>query len=531
MLTILRNKKIINKFIVLFLLAGFVITSISSSFAKESQDTKTIPDFAAPLFLSELSTSRHDYAENDYVVKVGDQIEIKVWGNIEHSVITPVDGQGNIFLNVTGPIKVAGKKHSEIVNVISNSINKIYKNGIEVYAQVQNPQMISVNVLGYVNQPSKYFGGSQDSILYYLISAKGIKEGYGSYRDIRVIRNGKTVKNIDLYKMLTEGLDFKFQFHNGDTIFIPKSGIKVLAQIDDVHFSVELNEEEKTGYRLLDYLPSGKGFTHVSINNPLGKTKSYVLADEFNQYQLNDAERYEFINDKNSKDIEVSVKGSFKGQSRFVLKKGMNLKTLLNHIEVDPELANVKAISIYRKGVAKTQKKAIQDSLARLENVFMTTTSSTSEEAEIRAREAEIISNFVKRAGDVEPDGRLVVSRDGNLQDVILKDGDEIYIPAYSSEIVVSGEVYMPMALVSSEEGDINSYIGRSGGFTDNADEDKILLIKSSGEITLYSDQVIEGGDQLMVLPKPPVKNIQLASSISGVLYQIAIAAKVVLDL
>lgn len=56
-----------------------------------------------------------------------------------------------------------------------------------------------------------------------------------------------------------------------------------------------------------------------------------------------------------------------------------------------------------RESIRIRQKQAIQDSLNRLETAILGRTSVTQEGAQIQLAEAQLISDFVDRARDVEP--------------------------------------------------------------------------------------------------------------------------------
>jgi len=81
-----------------------------------------------------------------------------------------------------------------------------------------------------------------------------------------------------------------------------------------------------------------------------------------------------------------------------------------------------------------------------LEARVLTTGSSTVEEAKIRSEESRMVLDFINRALKVEPKGQVIINRETPLSEVILEDGDEIYIPKKSRVVVVEGEVSLPNA-------------------------------------------------------------------------------------
>jgi hypothetical protein len=207
------------------------------------------------------------------------------------------------------------------------------------------------------------------------------------------------------------------------------------------------------------------------------------------------------------------------------------LRELLDAIAVPRNLTDTRSISLRRVSVAEQQQKALEESLRRLETNYLGASSSTPQEAEIRLKEAELISNFVARASEAKPTGRLVVSRNDQISDIRLQDGDVITLPEYSDSILISGEVLVPQSVVYKEGLSVEDYIDTAGGFSQHADDDRILVVRMNGEVRQAEDVRTRPGDEILVLPKVPTKNIQLATSISQILFQIAVATKVAIDL
>ena len=87
---------------------------------------------------------------------------------------------------------------------------------------------------------------------------------------------------------------------------------------------------------------------------------------------------------------------------------------------------------------------------------------------------------------------------------------------------------------IFKEGEDIESYIRRAGGYTQGADEARVLVVRQDGSIVeaLPSARtVLRAGDELMVLPKVETKNIEVTRGITQIIYQIAVAARIALGL
>ncbi len=56
-------------------------------------------------------------------------------------------------------------------------------------------------------------------------------------------------------------------------------------------------------------------------------------------------------------------------------------------------------------------------------------------------------------------------------------------------------------------------------------------MARANGEVRDAGDITLRAGDEILVLPKAPTKNLQLASTLSQILFQIAVTTRVALDL
>jgi hypothetical protein len=298
-------------------------------------------------------------------------------------------------------------------------------------------------------------------------------------------------------------------------------------------YHYELNEQKLTGQTLKALAKLKPGVSHVLLrgNRAEGPINRYIEIADFDHVRVADGDELLFVADQRENQIVVQLEGSYLGQSHFVLPKDTSLQELLNHIAIDPDETAYQSISIRRLSVAERQRQSLNESLRRLETTYLGASSSTVEESAIRAREAELITAFVEKARQVKPSGRLVVAHHGELVDLRLHDGDIITLPPRTDSVLISGEVYVPQSVVFVKEKSVADYITGAGGFSQHADEDKVLIVKQNGEVRLADEVSLEPGDEILVLPEVSTKNVQLATSMTQILYQIAVATKVALDL
>ncbi|WP_214000014.1 polysaccharide biosynthesis/export family protein [Arsukibacterium sp.] len=497
-----------------------------------------IQPFGAELFSGGFRGVRADGLNPQYQILPGDQITLRVWGAIDIDRILPVDAQGNIFIPTIGPVKVMGASHSQLDGIVRNAVRRVYSDNVSVYTNLQGVQPVAVFVTGFVNKPGRYAGVPSDSILYFIDQASGVDNQLGSYRNIRLIRNGETLAVMDLYQFLLHGELAHDQLQSGDTILIEERGPVVTVHGDVGRpYHYELNQTEQQQYLagevLTELAQLNAGVSHALIRGmrDSGPIARYLPLSEFNQARVANGDEVMFFADHQQNSIVVQLEGEYLGPSHFVLPKDAMLHELLNIVAIEPELTDFQNISLRRLSVAERQKQALDESLRRLETTYLGAPSATAEESAIRAREAELISEFVAQAREIQPNGRMVLAHNDNIVDLRLQDGDIITIPSRSDAILVSGEVYIPQAVVYVPGRKAMDYIEGAGGFSQHADEDRVLVVRQNGEVRNASDVTLRPGDEILVLPAVTTKNLQLAASITQILYQVAIAAKVVLDL
>jgi len=498
------------------------------------QQQKQLRPFGADLFTGGFRGLRSDGLNPDYRILPGDQITIRLWGAAEMDRVMPVDAQGNIFLPAIGPVQVEGVSHRQLDSIVKNAVLSVYPDNVNVYTNLQGVQPISVFVTGYVNKPGRYVGVPSDSVLYLLDQASGIDEQLGSYRNIKLSRNGQVIATLDLYEFLTRGKLDHPQLQEGDTLLVEKRG-PAITVLGDVRkpYRFELTNNTLSGEDLAGLAPLKTGVSHALVRGKRGiePFSRYLALAEFRNLSLASGDEVLFLADQRSENLVVQLEGAYLGRSYHVVPKGTTLHELLNQVEVNPRETAWESVSLRRESVKQQQQQALEDSLRRLETTYLGASSSTAEESAIRIKEAELIRQFVDEARKVEPNGRLVLAEEGNLVDVRLQDGDIVTLPQRTDAILISGEVYIPQSMVYLPGKTVADYIEGAGGFSQHADDDNILIARQNGEVRKANKVALRPGDQILVLPKVETKNLQIASTVTQILYQIAVATKVALDL
>ena len=493
----------------------------------------TLP-FGHSLFSGGFGHSENNGLNADYLVSTGDRISVRIWGATAFESVQVVDTQGNIFIPDVGPVKLGGVPNKAVNSTVKSAIANVYTNDVEVYTNLLTAQTASVYVTGYVKRPGRYAGVPTSSVLDFIDKAGGIDIESGSFRYIEILRKSKIISTVDLYPFIQAGQIPDVVFKDGDAIVIKPLKKTVIAQGDVAKpFRFEFTMNQIQGSELIALSGPRAGVTHAAISHIENGESifEYVSLSEFSQMTIGDGDVVSFRSDLNEKNITINIDGTFNGPSAITVSRNATLRQVLDLIEVDPSLSAYQSISLRRKTIAARQKNAIEESLQRLESEFLTASSSTDGEARIRAQEAQLISDFVEKVARVEPQGTLVVVQNEEIADIILQNDDTIYIPRRSPSVLITGEVRLPRAFLWEAGNSALDYVSQAGGFSNNANQDSVLLVKQDGRVVDTKSASIESGDELLILPKAPTKNLQLATSITDILYKIALATRVAVAL
>ena len=507
------------------------IINLGGERSVQSQNTSRM--FGAQLFKGAFATSSGSTFNSSYVINPGDNINLRLWGAYQFSGTLTVDPQGNIFIPNVGPVKVAGTTNGGLQGLIERNVRRVYVSNVGVYAALEQAQPVKVLVTGFVNQPGSYGGVANDTVLAYLDRAGGVDPERGSYVDIQIQRNGQMIQYVNLYDFLLAGQIQPFSFKDGDVIVVAprKHTFSVDGEVFN-SFDFEFNVDQLTVAQALSVAKPKPGATHVSISRRQGaeyRSEYYAIADAQNVV-LQDGDVLSITADRYAGTIQVRIEGAHNGTRALVLPYGSKLSEVLKQLQPN-QLSQVESLQLFRPSVAKRQKEMLNVALDKLEEATYSVRSATKEEAELRIQDAQLVKQFVEKARRVIPKGQVVLSP-SSYSDVILEQGDVLNIPEKTSIIMVHGEVMFPSGVEWQKSLTARDYIDLVGGFTQKSNKSKVIIVHQSGESELVkSGYQLRQGDEILVLPKVSSKRVEVARGITQIIYQIAIAAKVALDL
>jgi polysaccharide export outer membrane protein len=145
----------------------------------------------------------------NYVLGPDDEIVVDIFGNSVDNFRMKISPEGTVKMLNLAPVYVNGltieQANDRIVNRLRQAYSSLNKPGSGTYSTITLGSVRSIRILitGEAHRPGSYTVSSLATAFnaLYLSGGPGVN---GSYRNIEVIRNGKVVRKIDLYKFLVD---------------------------------------------------------------------------------------------------------------------------------------------------------------------------------------------------------------------------------------------------------------------------------------------------------------------------------------
>ena len=115
------------------------------------------------------------------------------------------------------------------------------------------------------------------------------------------------------------------------------------------------------------------------------------------------------------------------------------------------------------------------------------------------------VGNIFPVAIDLEK----AVANPGCEEDIVLREGDRLVVPQYSSTVKISGDVMYPISMNYKKGESLKYYIKHAGGYGDNARKKRVYAIYMNGSVELLShtsNKAVQPGCTIVV-PSKKQKN------------------------
>lgn len=397
-----------------------------------------------------------------YEIGIDDQLLIHIWGNSQNDYQLTVNSNGQLNIPDVGPVYIAGLTFNAAEEKIKNRLSEIYSdmtgNSPGTFAQINMGQLrsIQVNLVGEVVTPGTYTLPVTATVFNGLYLSGG-PNNIGSFRNIKVIRNNKVERVIDIYNFLVNAdPGDNIVLKDGDILFIPPVERRVEVSGEFKRTGIF---ELKEGEMLDDLIRFTGGFTE---NAYLARTQ--ILRKTQQGQQINDI-RYDQLTTtplvngdlvKNARitdnfENRVSIAGAIYRPGEYQWTEGLTLSQLIKKAN------NLTPDAFQSRGIITRY------------NPDLTTSSITFSVAEITGGSKDIV---------LQPEDL-----------VLIKSHFELKEQAY---IVVNGEVLNPGQFSWSEKLTLGDALFLAGGLTEGADSTFIEIARrlTYNETAKLSDTV-----------------------------------------
>jgi protein involved in polysaccharide export with SLBB domain len=272
---------------------------------------------------------------SDYVIGPGDELQIRVWGQLEADLRATVDRSGRIYIPRVGEIAVAGVHYGELEQRLRDEVSKNFRN-FNLTANVAHLRTIQVLVVGNARYPGTYTISSLSTLINAIIASGG-PASQGSLRHIQVRRDGATVTDFDFYDLLIKGDKSKdVRLQPGDVLYIPPVG--PLAAISG-SVNTPAIYELKGNSTLNDLIEIAGGFSSLAdtakitvervVDHQSRKTLEFPYDEASRSTPLQDGDIVRVLSIVPSFQDTVTLRGNVANPGRYPWKAGMRIRDLI----------------------------------------------------------------------------------------------------------------------------------------------------------------------------------------------------------
>lgn len=162
----------------------------------------------------------------NYRLGPGDEVIIDIWGASENTIRQTISPEGTILVRGLGPVHLSGMTVKEANSFLQREFSKIYSgiSGAEPNSEIKltlgDIRTIQINIMGEVSVPGTYTLSAFSTVFHALYRAGGVNR-IGSLRSIKVVRDGKTFADLDVYDFIMKGkMKDDIRLQEGDVIIV-----------------------------------------------------------------------------------------------------------------------------------------------------------------------------------------------------------------------------------------------------------------------------------------------------------------------
>ena len=136
--------------------------------------------------------------------------------------------------------------------------------------------------------------------------------------------------------------------------------------------------------------------------------------------------------------------------------------------------------------------------------------------ANLNLSEAEQLKKY--QIGDTYPVGielDKALANPGGKEDIVLREGDRLFVPQYEATVKINGEVLYPNTVGYVKGKSVDYYIDQAGGFSSKAKKKQSYIIYMNGTVAKVSHNAKPMPGCEIVVPSRPVSKTTIAETLS----------------
>ncbi|SHO62031.1 SLBB domain-containing protein [Algoriphagus zhangzhouensis] len=279
-----------------------------------------------------------------YVLGPGDVVYVDIYGQSEQYYEATVNPDGFVLLDNIGPVSVSGKTIEEATGIIKNRVSRFYTglNGANPNTFIQvtlgNVRTIKVHILGEVRLPGTFTLSAFSTVFNALYAAGGPNEN-GTMREIKVVRNNKSLASVDVYDLLINGTaNLDIQLQDQDVILVTPfiSRVQIKGEVKR-----PMKYEVKEGDTFKDLVEYSGGFTDLAFKDRVAisritdnqRSVSDVYQNQFGMFILKGGDEITVGKILDRYSNRVQIKGAVYREGTFALEDDLTLKKLIQNAD------------------------------------------------------------------------------------------------------------------------------------------------------------------------------------------------------
>jgi len=469
-------------------------------------------------------------SRDEYVVGPGDVLALSIWGEVNVTAPLTVTSEGTLILPVGGAVDVSRLTIANAEARVRRFLSDYYRD-VDLTLSLVTPRQVIIHVTGAVSAPGEYSVSAATRVSGAIALAGGLV-GEGSERLI-VLRDAVGLERpVDLLRYRRLGdLSGNPLVMEGSVVHVPYrvSTVDVLGAVnapgayevtqgDDLMDAVRLAGGTRPDANLSEvefvrFLPDDPvRYTSAVVDLSAGAADTTARATT-----LRDGDRV-FVRsiERWHQDSRVEVRGEVVYAGVYSIREGQDsLSEVIARAGGTTAAADLAQARLRRQAAGEFQTGAERQ--VELLEAFERKDMSYEEYAFLQSQRLEL-------PDVVSVDFRALLV-DGDLAaDIPLVDGDLIEIPRALSVVRVSGAVKTPGFVRFMPDTHAEEYIGLAGGYTRDADEARVRVVKSQSGSRLRPNRGtrIEPGDIVWV-PRTKERDWwEITKDVLGVAVQLA---------